>query len=141
MGPFAAELSEVRHGRGTGCHPARCEAGGGRPGTYVPYAPRMVTVRQRSYCRLLSPSYRHPTHRLDSTARRRAMTPLSRTLLAVTTGAALITGPGIGAGLPATTAQAATRASCTSSVPYLAGQGGYDTYRIPATVTTGKGTL
>lgn len=69
------------------------------------------------------------------------MTPLSRTLLAVTTGAALITGTGIGAGLTATTAQAATRASCTSSVPYLAGQGGYDTYRIPATVTTGKGTL
>jgi sialidase-1 len=30
---------------------------------------------------------------------------------------------------------------CTSSVPYTAGQDGYDTYRIPATVTTGAGTL
>lgn len=69
------------------------------------------------------------------------MTPLSRTLLAATTGAALITGTGIGTDLTATTARAATRASCTSSVPYVAGQGGYDTYRIPATVTTGKGTL
>ncbi|WP_055535153.1 sialidase family protein, partial [Streptomyces graminilatus] len=78
------------------------------------------------------------------------MTPLSRTLLAATVGAALITGTGIGTVFTATTAQAATRpfhpprparASCTSSVPYLAGQGGYDTYRIPATVTTSKGTL
>ncbi|PIB11415.1 alpha-sialidase [Streptomyces sp. HG99] len=31
--------------------------------------------------------------------------------------------------------------SCTSSVPYTAGQDGYDTYRIPATVTTRAGTL
>ncbi|MFD6490397.1 exo-alpha-sialidase [Streptomyces sp. NPDC059944] len=30
---------------------------------------------------------------------------------------------------------------CTSSVPYTAGRGGYDTYRIPATVTTRAGTL
>ncbi len=30
---------------------------------------------------------------------------------------------------------------CTSSVPYVSGEGGYDTYRIPATVTTGKGTV
>ncbi|MFD9459593.1 exo-alpha-sialidase [Streptomyces sp. NPDC060027] len=30
---------------------------------------------------------------------------------------------------------------CTSSVPYTAGQEGYDTYRIPATVTTRAGTL
>jgi sialidase-1 len=30
---------------------------------------------------------------------------------------------------------------CTSSVPYTAGQDGYDTYRIPATVTTRAGTL
>ncbi|WP_369246476.1 exo-alpha-sialidase [Streptomyces sp. R41] len=34
----------------------------------------------------------------------------------------------------------ATR-GCTSSVPYTAGQDGYDTYRIPATVTTRVGTL
>ncbi|MGW6209925.1 sialidase family protein [Streptomyces sp. NPDC055109] len=30
---------------------------------------------------------------------------------------------------------------CTSSVPYTAGRDGYDTYRIPATVTTRAGTL
>jgi sialidase-1 len=30
---------------------------------------------------------------------------------------------------------------CTSSVPYTAGHDGYDTYRIPATVTTRAGTL
>ncbi|GGN55824.1 hypothetical protein GCM10011579_016230 [Streptomyces albiflavescens] len=30
---------------------------------------------------------------------------------------------------------------CTSSVPYTAGQNGYDTYRIPATVTTRAGTV
>ncbi|WP_369236939.1 exo-alpha-sialidase [Streptomyces sp. R21] len=30
---------------------------------------------------------------------------------------------------------------CTSSVPYTAGQDGYDTYRIPAAVTTRAGTL
>ncbi|GAA3882870.1 hypothetical protein GCM10023084_39690 [Streptomyces lacrimifluminis] len=69
------------------------------------------------------------------------MTPLSRILLAATTGAALIAGTGIGTDLTATTAQAATRSSCTSSVPYVAGQGGYDTYRIPATVKTRKGTV
>ncbi|MDW4906132.1 sialidase family protein [Streptomyces sp. ADMS] len=69
------------------------------------------------------------------------MTPLSRTLLAVTTGAALITGTGIATDVTAATAQAATRSHCTSSVPYTAGQDGYDTYRIPATVTTLKGTL
>ncbi|NEC90336.1 exo-alpha-sialidase [Streptomyces sp. SID12501] len=69
------------------------------------------------------------------------MTPLSRILLAATTGAALITGTGIGTDLTATKAQAATRSYCTSSVPYIAGKGGYDTYRIPAAVTTRKGTL
>ncbi len=65
------------------------------------------------------------------------MTPLSRTLLA-TTGAALMTVTGL---TTATTAQAAPRSTCTSSVPYTAGQDGYDTYRIPATVTTRKGTV
>lgn len=70
------------------------------------------------------------------------MTPLSRTLLAATTGAALITGTGIATDLTATKARAAaTRSYCTSSVPYTAGKGGYDTYRIPAVVTTRKGTL
>ena len=41
------------------------------------------------------------------------------------------------------TASAAPRGGgdCTSSVPYTAGQDGYDTYRIPATVTTRAGTL
>ncbi|MFF1702702.1 exo-alpha-sialidase [Streptomyces sp. NPDC058252] len=34
----------------------------------------------------------------------------------------------------------ATR-GCTSSVPYTAGESGYDTYRIPATVTTRAGTV
>ncbi|WP_327694806.1 sialidase family protein [Streptomyces sp. NBC_00459] len=69
------------------------------------------------------------------------MTPLSRILLAATTGAALITGTGIGTDLTATKARAVTRSYCTSSVPYTAGRGGYDTYRIPATVKTRKGTL
>uniref|UniRef100_A0AAU3HYG6 exo-alpha-sialidase n=1 Tax=Streptomyces sp. NBC_01393 TaxID=2903851 RepID=A0AAU3HYG6_9ACTN len=41
------------------------------------------------------------------------------------------------------TASAAPRGGgdCASSVPYTAGQDGYDTYRIPATVTTRAGTL
>ncbi|MFD8735572.1 exo-alpha-sialidase [Streptomyces sp. NPDC059618] len=41
------------------------------------------------------------------------------------------------------TAAAASRAGggCASSVPYTAGQDGYDTYRIPAVVTSGAGTL
>ncbi|MDO0915077.1 sialidase family protein [Streptomyces sp. DT2A-34] len=30
---------------------------------------------------------------------------------------------------------------CTSSVPYVSGEGGYDTYRIPATITTPRGTV
>lgn len=30
---------------------------------------------------------------------------------------------------------------CVSSVPYTAGEGGYDTYRIPAAVVTGRGTV
>ncbi|MEU6369077.1 sialidase family protein [Streptomyces sp. NPDC046931] len=33
------------------------------------------------------------------------------------------------------------RGGCLSSVPYTAGRGGYHTYRIPATVVTGKGTV
>ncbi|WP_234348095.1 sialidase family protein [Streptomyces specialis] len=34
-----------------------------------------------------------------------------------------------------------SRAACVSSVPFAAGEGGYDTYRIPAAVTTPDGTL
>ncbi|CAL9447649.1 sialidase family protein [Streptomyces sp. enrichment culture] len=42
------------------------------------------------------------------------------------------------------TAQAATASAapgCTSSVPYVSGEGGYATYRIPATVVTPRGTV
>ncbi|MET9894801.1 sialidase family protein [Streptomyces sp. NPDC006465] len=59
--------------------------------------------------------------------------------------AAFAAAAGVLAVLAATggTASAAPPAGrgCTSSVPYTAGQGGYDTYRIPATVTTRAGTL
>ncbi|WP_333779011.1 sialidase family protein [Streptomyces sp. IBSBF 3136] len=59
------------------------------------------------------------------------MTPLSRVLLAAT---AFLT--------PLATAHPAhTAYGCVSSVPYTAGEGGYDTYRIPATVTTRRGTV
>lgn len=51
------------------------------------------------------------------------------------TGLAALTGTGTASGAPP-----ATRA-CTSSVPYSAGQAGYDTYRIPAAVTTRAGML
>lgn len=60
------------------------------------------------------------------------MTLLSRTLLA--TAVLLST--------PLTTAGTASAApGCTSSVPYVSGEGGYDTYRIPATITTARGTV
>ncbi|GAA2499373.1 sialidase family protein [Streptomyces longisporus] len=59
------------------------------------------------------------------------MTFLSRTLLAATV---LLT--------PLTAlAPAHAATGCTLSVPYVSGEGGYDTYRIPATVTTGRGTV
>jgi sialidase-1 len=59
------------------------------------------------------------------------MTLLSRTLL---TAAVLLA--------PLTVAQPAhAGGGCASSVPYVSGQGGYDTYRIPATVTTPRGTV
>ncbi|WP_031476961.1 sialidase family protein [Streptomyces bicolor] len=60
------------------------------------------------------------------------MTILSRTLLAT---AVLLTTPLTTAG----TASAGT--GCTSSLPYVSGEGGYDTYRIPATITTPRGTV
>lgn len=59
------------------------------------------------------------------------MTILSRTLLAT----AVLIAPLAVAG------HASARSGCTSSVPYVSGDGGYDTYRIPATVTTDQGTV
>ncbi|MFI6656046.1 exo-alpha-sialidase [Streptomyces sp. NPDC050523] len=59
------------------------------------------------------------------------MTFLSRTLLAATVLLTPLTA--------LTPASAAT--GCTSSVPYASGQDGYDTFRIPAAVTTGRGTV
>ncbi|MFF0778892.1 exo-alpha-sialidase [Streptomyces sp. NPDC003720] len=59
------------------------------------------------------------------------MTPLSRALLVATAFLAPLT-----AVHPARSAP-----GCDSSVPYTAGEGGYDTYRVPAAVVTGRGTL
>ncbi|WP_316757531.1 sialidase family protein [Streptomyces herbicida] len=59
------------------------------------------------------------------------MTLLSRTLLAT----AVLLAP------LAVTQAAHAGEGCASSVPYVSGEGGYDTYRIPAAVTTRKGTL
>lgn len=61
----------------------------------------------------------------------RAMTILSRTLLVTAVLVAPVT----------FAAPASARSGCTSSVPYVSGSGGYDTYRIPATVVTGRGTV
>ncbi|MFE5889242.1 exo-alpha-sialidase [Streptomyces sp. NPDC056462] len=58
---------------------------------------------------------------------------LSRTYLVT---AVLLTTP-----LVATGNASAGEAGCTSSVPYVSGEGGYDTYRIPATITTPRGTV
>ncbi|MER6127472.1 sialidase family protein [Streptomyces sp. NPDC001795] len=58
------------------------------------------------------------------------MTLLSRALLAA---AAFLT--------PLAATHASATPGCTSSVPYTAGRGGYDTYRIPATATTRSGTV
>ncbi|MFE0511917.1 exo-alpha-sialidase [Streptomyces sp. NPDC058964] len=56
---------------------------------------------------------------------------LSRTLLAATAFLTVLT-----------LAQAAhADPGCASSVPYASGEGGYDTYRIPAVVTTRRGTV
>ncbi|WP_406132054.1 exo-alpha-sialidase [Streptomyces sp. NBC_00989] len=59
------------------------------------------------------------------------MTILSRTLLVTAVLVAPVT----------FAAPASARSGCTSSVPYVSGSGGYDTYRIPATVVTGRGTV
>ncbi|MFJ8533551.1 exo-alpha-sialidase [Streptomyces sp. NPDC093591] len=60
------------------------------------------------------------------------MTLLSRTLVLTTV---LLTTP------LTTTGTASADTGCTSSVPYVSGEGGYDTYRIPATITTPRGTV
>ncbi|MFD9002207.1 exo-alpha-sialidase [Streptomyces sp. NPDC059582] len=60
------------------------------------------------------------------------MTRLTRTLLT----AAVLLAP-----LAVTTQTASAATGCASSVPYVSGEGGYDTYRIPAAVTTRRGTL
>ncbi|MEU6142627.1 sialidase family protein [Streptomyces sp. NPDC047081] len=59
------------------------------------------------------------------------MTLLSRTLLVALALLAPLTA----------TPHASASAGCSSSVPYVSGEGGYDTYRIPATVTTRRGTV
>ncbi|KMS69168.1 alpha-sialidase [Streptomyces viridochromogenes] len=60
------------------------------------------------------------------------MTILSRTLVVT---AVLLATP------LTTTGTASAEAGCTSSVPYVSGEGDYDTYRIPATITTPRGTV
>lgn len=62
------------------------------------------------------------------------MTIPTRTLHLTAVAAALIA-PFAAAG------NASADTGCTSSVPYVSGAGGYDTYRVPATVTTGRGTV
>ncbi|MEU6771341.1 sialidase family protein [Streptomyces sp. NPDC046759] len=66
------------------------------------------------------------------------MTPKSRTLL---TALALLTS--LTTCLPAHAASAPVRGKpgCSSSLPYVSGQGGYATYRIPAVVRTRRGTV
>ncbi|ANS65138.1 neuramidase [Streptomyces lincolnensis] len=59
------------------------------------------------------------------------MIPLSRTLLA----AAVLLTP------LTTTGHTAPTRGCAASVPYAAGEGGYDAYRIPAALTTPRGTV
>ncbi|MEU6093629.1 sialidase family protein [Streptomyces sp. NPDC047079] len=67
------------------------------------------------------------------------MTLIRRTAVRATIAAVLLSV------LPVTQAASAVslphRGGCLSSVPYIAGRGGYHTYRIPATVVTGKGTV
>jgi len=69
------------------------------------------------------------------------MTVRSRTI-ALTAAAGLVTALAVtGTAGPAAAAPLPFRGGCASSVPYTAGQYGYDTYRIPATLTTRAGTL
>lgn len=59
----------------------------------------------------------------------------SRTFLVTLVTAVVVTSP------LAVVANASADPGCTSSVPYRSGEGGYDTYRIPATITTARGTV
>ncbi|MFJ1552390.1 sialidase family protein [Streptomyces mirabilis] len=61
---------------------------------------------------------------------------MSRSLAAALAVGLLATGAGV-----ASAAAPRPRTDCASSVPYAAGKGGYDTYRIPAVVTTRAGTV
>ncbi|MCQ4209383.1 sialidase family protein [Streptomyces longispororuber] len=61
---------------------------------------------------------------------------LAGAALTAAVAAAALTLPGTAAAAPVT-----GPARCTSSVPFTAGAGGYDTYRIPAVVRTARGTL
>ncbi|GHG92332.1 sialidase family protein [Streptomyces lanatus] len=63
------------------------------------------------------------------------MTTLSRTSLLLAATAALLTTPLMSAG------EASAGTACATSVPYRSGEDGYDTYRIPATITTPRGTV
>ncbi|KPI05502.1 hypothetical protein OK074_4421 [Actinobacteria bacterium OK074] len=67
------------------------------------------------------------------------MTITSRTAT-FAAAASLLAGVAFAAAVPAS-ATGGPPASCTSSVPYTAGENGYDTYRIPAVVTTRRGTV
>ncbi|MER6091144.1 sialidase family protein [Streptomyces bluensis] len=69
------------------------------------------------------------------TSRTAAMSPAAGLLTALTALTVLAV---TAATSPAT---ALPSRGCTSSVPYTAGQGGYDTYRIPATITTPGGAV
>lgn len=65
------------------------------------------------------------------TSRTAAVLAAATGLLAATTAAAI----------PAASATKLPTRGCASSVPYVSGQGGYATYRIPATVSTRAGTV
>ncbi|MES4887708.1 sialidase family protein [Streptomyces sp. NPDC096012] len=65
------------------------------------------------------------------------MTPLNRSLLAAL---AFFTSLAVPAQAHAH-ADGRAASGCASSVPYVSGRGGYDTYRIPAAVTTRRGTV
>ncbi|MHA5049309.1 sialidase family protein [Streptomyces sp. SD15] len=64
----------------------------------------------------------------------RVRNALSRTLVAAATA-------GLLAALAVTGKASPASRDCASSVPYTAGEDGYDTFRIPAAVATGAGTL
>ncbi|MFE2711882.1 exo-alpha-sialidase [Streptomyces mirabilis] len=61
---------------------------------------------------------------------------MSRSLVAALAVGLLASGAGV-----ESAAAPGPRTDCASSVPYTAGEGGYDTYRIPAVVTTRAGTV